>query len=362
MEKYGSNRVLHYYGKYYTTAASESVNPAFISVSAKPYAFMPAEIEEIIAHYLRIIKDPEIKVIIISNSVNIAEICKEVKKARPDILLIGISPYDDPDRISMYANIIMQIDELDESHLIPQQAKKLGANTLIYYSYKRHMAIPFLRECRDIMKEVCEEIGIEFIYAEAVDPATEGIYEAQQFIEEDFPGKIEEHGQDTAFTTSSTALQISLIKSVIEQQAIMSMQTYHTYWYTICKAFDLEALKDKENDMQWLNEQINRYFAENKSDELTVNSEKIGKEVIPSYTSRLFSWPVSTTMLMGSAAVEYGMAYIEGQVGLELDEEVLQKCLQNAMQIYGYGNYKAYMTKHEDFDNYFLITEDFIVF
>jgi len=104
---------------------------------------------------------------------------------------------------------------------IPKQAAKQGAKVFVHYSFPRHMSIVLLAARRDLMKQTCEEIGIEFVDATAPDPTGDaGLSGAQQFILEDVPKMVEKYGKDTAFFSTNCAMQIPLIKAAYEEGAI----------------------------------------------------------------------------------------------------------------------------------------------
>ena len=366
-DMYSTDKFSFFFGNSYDLAASGSVSPTIIRVAAKPNPFAARGLEEIIASYLNIIKDPDIKAIITSSYRALA-IFKEVRKARPDILLIAVQTrYYESKSNSKYADIIMDQywKELEQAwnRLIPQQAQNMGAKTLVYYTVERHMHVDFIRESLVMMEEVCKETGMEFIYADVIDPVVEGgLQKAQQFIEEDIPRKIAEYGKDTAFFSTIGYLQNWLIKYTMEQQAIVVSLEDYNIWLGHCAALGIEVPDDRKYDQQWLNGQIHEHLAKTKNDDYTSYGEKTRETQTPIGTGRFTTWPVPIATLVYTAAVEYAMAYIEGQIGLELDKELLQECLQKAMQIHGYGNYNAYMTNYEDIDNYFLISEDFLIY
>jgi len=360
---YGQEKINHYTGKGYSgPIAQEGVKSDFASVATKPNPFVPAGKEEVIGRYLGLAKDLDIKVVISNNNRFAAEAFGEVRKIRPDILLIAITP-SETDTISQFADIVMQIDELAGGHLIPRQAQRLGAKTLVHYSFERHMSYPILSKRRDMMKEVCQEIGLEFVYAEAIDPYSDkGIPGAQQFILDDMPRKVEEYGKDTAFFATNCAMQEPLIRAAMEQKAIVAQQCCPSPYHGYPGALAIEVPEDKAGDMLWMNEQIHSRLAEGKYEAFDWSSRKTEEVEFPIGMGRFSTWPVPVAMVMGMAAVEYGMAFIEGRVGTAVDRKLLQECLQKAMLIYGYGDYQAYMTTHEDFGNFFQISEDYIIY
>ena len=101
-----------------------------------------------------------------------------------------------------------------------EQAKLMGAETIIHYSFPRHMAIPFIAERHDDMAEAAERAGIAFIEVETPDPMIYSMSESQLFIEQDVPRQVELHGRNTVFFSTNCGQQIPLIQQVIATGAL----------------------------------------------------------------------------------------------------------------------------------------------
>ncbi|MCL1873070.1 MAG: DUF3798 domain-containing protein [Clostridiales bacterium] len=363
LDMYGSERIQHFQGKYYGFVAQENINPGYISVAVKPEPFSAPTKEEVIAHYLSMVKDPDIKVVIANQNHFAAGVFEAIRKIRPDILLIAITP-GETDTISQFADIVMQTDELAMGRTIPRQAKKLGAKTLVHYSFPRHMDISILARQREIMEGICREIGLEFIYIEVPDPMDDGGFSVTyQFILDDITKKVAEYGPDTCFFSTYYGMQETLILAALEQKAIVAQQCEPGPYVGYSRALGIEGPWYKAGDVQWINEQIHSRLAEGKYEVYDWHSwVKTGEVEIPIGTGRFSSWPVPPAMVMGIAAIEYGLAFIEGKVDIGANRDLLQECLQKSMAAYGYGSYLAYLATHEEFGNYFLITEDYITY
>ena len=291
---------------------------------------------------LELLEDTTVKVLIINPAIeHLPGMFEKIRITLPDILIVTTRAYD-VDNISEFADIVMYIDQLAVDRMIPEHAKKLGAKTFVYYSFPRHMEMPILAQQRDLIEDICLEIGLKFVYVEAIDPAND-ISGAQQFIMRDVLRKVEEFGKDTCFLITSSYIQETLISSVLEQEAIMAQPSYSPY-YGFPEALSIDP--DIENfwDPKWLNQQI---------------ADKIADY---GASGRIFAWPVPDSMLIGSAAVEYGLAYCEGLVSRQADKDMLVQCLQKAMEDFGYGDYGVNVNLADGTDNYFLFTEDFITY
>lgn len=308
------------------------------------------EQETVIANALALVADPEVKALVMVQSVpGACAAFEKVREARPDVLIIGGVPGEDPDMIAKKADMVMQGDELAMGYTIPAQAQKLGAKTFVHYSFPRHMSYPLLAQRRDIFKAECEKLGMKFVDATAPDPTGDaGVPGAQQFILEDVPRKIAEYGKETNFFSTNCAMQEPLIKSVLDGGAIYAQQCCPSPYHGYPTALGIEIPTDKAGDVDFIVEQIKAKIA-----------EKGG-------SGRFSTWPVPMNMMFVEAGVEYAKAYCEGTITSKNDVEALKKiCSEIAggaeMQFVTYTG-KDKDGKDVNFDNFHMILSDFITF
>jgi predicted small lipoprotein YifL len=171
-----------------------------IEISTYPDRFMQEQ-ETTITNMMAMASDPDLKAIVMVQAVpGAAAAIARVREVRPEMMFILGTPGEDPDVIAAYGDVIMQIDELARGPQTARQAKEMGAETLVHYSFPRHMSYEMLATRRDLMKEEAERIGLRFIEEDAPDPTSDaGVPGTQQFIMEDLPRKVAEYGTDTAF-------------------------------------------------------------------------------------------------------------------------------------------------------------------
>ncbi|WP_346936208.1 DUF3798 domain-containing protein, partial [Clostridium sp.] len=205
-----------------------------IVLQTYPDSFMKEQ-ETTIANTLSLAADPDVKAIIFVQAVPGASAAiDKVREKNPDMLFIAGVPGEDPAMIGAKADVILQADELGMGKTIVEQAKKQGAKTLVHYSFPRHMSYEMLAKRRELLKESCNDLGLKFVDATAPDPTGDaGVPGAQQFILEDVPRKVEEFGKETAFFSTNCSMQEPLIKSTLNEGAIMPQQCcpspYHAY-------------------------------------------------------------------------------------------------------------------------------------
>lgn len=181
-----------------------------------------AEMETVINQILSFADDPLMKAIICSPAVEgSVEAFRRVREMRPDILLMGSTPHEDPAMISDVSDLCLYSDIVSRGYVSAWVAKELGADTIVYITFPRHMSHALIGRNRDIMKVAAEDLGLKFIQVSAPDPASEvGIAGAQQFVLEKVPAWIDEYGTQAAFLATVQGHQEPLIRRVLEKGAL----------------------------------------------------------------------------------------------------------------------------------------------
>ncbi|MEG1869388.1 MAG: DUF3798 domain-containing protein, partial [Oscillospiraceae bacterium] len=324
-EKYGDRVVIATY------PASFSENPDITIATVKELA-----------------SDPNIKALIFVEAISGSSAAIEkAKQINPDLLVIAGLPGEDPDVISPVCDIVLSTKAANGmGKAIPVQAKKMGAKTLIHYSFPRHMSIATLSDCRDVMQETCDKIGIEFVDATSPDPTVaSGIDAVKDFIAKDVPKQIEHYGKDTAFYTTNRATQEPLIRAVVENGAIYTQQCAPCPLHDFPTALGVDIPEDKAYDTAFV---INA---------ITKKSAEIGM------TGRLSTWSVPFILTIIEGSTDYAFKYIDGEITEKVDEKVLNQCLIDAA-----NNSSISITKFNDpntdveYQNYFTLMCDYVTF
>jgi len=326
--------------------AAEAVKAKYgdqVILQTYPDKFMDEQ-ETTISNILSIANDAEVKAIVICQAVpGTSAAIDKVREIRDDILIIAAVPGEAPDTISPKADVVLQGDELGMGVTIIEQAEKIGAKTFVHYSFPRHMSYPLLAARRDIFKTECEARGIAFVDATAPDPTGDaGVPGAQQFILEDIPRKVEEFGKDTCFFSTNCAMQEPLIKSSLENGAIVAQQCCPSPYHGYPGALGIEIPTDKQGDVAYIVDQISAKIA-----------EKGG-------TGRFSTWPVPVNMMFVSSGVEYGIAWAQGKTEGKLDKAYMEKLFSE------YAGVEINLTTLEEggtaYDNFLLLLSDYITF
>ena len=308
-----------------------------------PDKFMDEQ-ETTISNLVSMASDPDVKALIICQAVpGTSAAIDKVKELREDLLIIAAVPGEDPKMIASKADIVLALDELTMGTTVPVQAKALGADTFVHYSFPRHMSYALLAARRELMKETCTEIGLEFVDATAPDPTGDaGVSGAQQYILEDVPRMVEKYGKDTAFFSTNCSMQVPLISASLDAGAIYPQPCCPSPYHGFPSALGVEIPEDKKGDIDFAIEQITAKIA-----------EKDG-------TGRFSTWPVPVAMMFVEGSAEYAMAWANGEFEAKMDLDQMQIKFD---EYAGVG--VTIDTLNEDgvqYDNYLMIMMDFINF
>ena len=278
-----------------------------------PDNFM-TEQEQMVTILARLAADYDIKAIVINQAVPGSNAAVDkLKDTRDDIFIVYCNPQENPPDVAERAHIILQPYEIAMGETIPVQAKALGAKTFVHYSFPRHMSIPFLAQRRDLMREKCAELGIEFVDATAPDPTGDlGLPCAQQFILEDVPKMVERYGEDTAFFATNCGMQIPLITAVVDTKAIYPQPCCPSPYHGFPAALGIESDLQNPDNLQYVVDETRRILAEK------------------GVSGRLSTWPVPIAMTFTAGSVEYAFKVIDGEISIDsFDKALLERYLSD---------------------------------
>ncbi len=303
------------------------------------------ETETLISNAVAMASDPEVKAIVWCQAVpGTAAAIDKVRETRPDMIFIAGTPGEDPGVINPKADIVLQVDEPGCGIVIPPQAAKQGAKTMIHYSFPRHMSYALIVARHENLKKYCAENGIELVDVTAPDPTGDsGVTGAQQFILEDVPRQIEKYGKDTVFFTTNCGMQEPLIRSVFEHGAIYSLQCCPSPFHAFPAALNID-MAGHEADVDYMLDQL----------QAKVTEAGMG--------GRISTWAVPCNMLFVEAGVEYAKKVLEGETNGVLDDAVLRETIQECA-----GDVAMTVAYHKNDDgtevkNHYLVMADFITF
>lgn len=312
-----------------------------------------AETETTINQVLTLASDPDVKAIVFVQAVpGAAAAIEKTRETRPDMLFISGVVAEDPETVAEKSDICMLVDELKMGRTIPEEAKRMGAERLIHYSFPRHLGYTTIAARRQIMIETCKEIGIEFIDATAPDPTGDaGMSGAQQFIVEDLGKKFDEYGPDTAFFSTNCGLQEPLIRGVLEYGFVYPQQCCPSPYHAYPAAFNIDV-SGHEGDVKFMLRSIQEVLKEH-------NME-----------GRMSTWGIPINMLMVEAGVQYAIEWIEGKIEDRNDSAEFQRIVNEVSVARGAGEIEIdnYVVPGENgepdrtLENFYLLLAPFVDF
>jgi hypothetical protein len=163
--------------------------------------------EDYITEVVALANDPLIKAIIVNQAMpGTAEAFNRIKAKRPDIYTLAGEPYEDSRVIAKSADFVTGQDFISRGYLLVWAARQMGARAIVYISFPRHISIESQDRRRSIMEAACKDLGMQWAYEIAPDPASQA--DAQQFIRAQVPVWLKQYGPHdekvAMFCTSST--------------------------------------------------------------------------------------------------------------------------------------------------------------
>ena len=274
------------------------------------------EQDKVIDTVAALAQDREIKVLILNQAIPGSNAAVDkFKKTRNDVFIIYCTIHEQAVDAVRRANLLLRLNELGIGPEMVKQARKQGAKAFVHYTFPRHMEVKQYYERRDTIRKTCAAEGLQYVDAEALDPAGKsGIKSAQRFILEDVPKFVAKYGKDTAFFATCCQLQASLIKAVVECRAIYPQPCCPSPSHGFPEALCID--KDRSwSDLHYLIGEASRIAGEK------------------NMTDRLSTWPVSASTMFTSAGAEYAIKWINGEVlKTSIDEDALVDCMNDFIE------------------------------
>ncbi len=176
------------------------------------------ELETTIQTIVNLSDDPDMKAIIVNQAIpGTTEAFRQIKERRPDILCFAGESHEDLPEIGSAADLVVNNDFVARGYLIIRTAHELGCKSFVHISFPRHMAYETMSRRVAIMKEACNEFGMDFVLETAPDPTSDvGVAGAQAYILEKVPEWVEKYGKETAYFCTNDAHTEPLLKQLLE--------------------------------------------------------------------------------------------------------------------------------------------------
>ena len=285
-------------------AAIEEFGADIVKNDTYPDRF-EAEIETTIQKITAMADDPDMKAIIVNQSVpGTSAAFQKIREKRPDIILINLTPQEDVIMVEKASDLCIDVDNISRGYRIVKAAKEVGATKFAHITFPRHMSIEMLALRRAIFEEACKDEGLEFISLNAPDPTTDiGIPGAQQYVAENIQSWIDKYGKDTCFFCTNDAHTEPLLRGVAQGGAIFIEPDLPSPIMGYPNAFSVD-LSDIAGNWQAINKRV---------EEAVVKAGGGG---------RMGSWAYSLGYTEVRGAVDHVIKVLHGQAELTNVEDI----------------------------------------
>ena len=308
-----------------------------------------AEPELMVKTMAEIAADPGIKALVINQAVSgTLTAIHKLQEIRSDIFITLIEAAENTPQLAQVADLILSTDEVGMGPAMIQQAHKMGAKTFVYYSFPRHTAHPLLAQRYELMEQECVKLGITFVDATVPDPQEKGgIAGSQQAIWEGVAQMAAQYGQDTAFFSTSCALQPPLVLAVVEAGAIYPQPCCPSPYHGIVQGLGIKFPEEYQS-----------LSAEGLTYAIDESARILQEKNMP---GRISTWPVPAAMLMTAAGVEYAVKRLNGEAPPEgIDVALLEQCMADYAGVHCFT--RVYEENGVEYPNSLLVREDYLTF
>ena len=166
-------------------------------------------------------KDPLLKVVVTCQAgPGTAEVYQKIRAKRADVLLLSALSGEEPATIQKAADLEVDVDYLSRGFTIPWGAKQLGATSLVYVSFPRHMGYASLARQRAVMMQACKDLGLAFAIEETPDSIKTGLKPSIAFVDQNVPAWVAKHqvdGGKVAFYATQDGEVEPLLRQILTQ-------------------------------------------------------------------------------------------------------------------------------------------------
>jgi hypothetical protein len=272
-----------------------------------------AEQEQMITIVTRLAADPTVMALVLNQAYPGSNAAVDkLLEMRDDMLIIYCNYSENAPDVARRACIGLLGNSMEMGSRIADQSKKLGAHTLIHYSFPRHLSLPIFSVRRDRMKARAEELGLRFVEVTGPDPFSDaGVSGTQQFIFEDVPKRIEEFGEDTAFAATNCAMQIPMIIQAANYGGIYPVPCCPSPFHGFPTALGIIVPDDKRGDVSFIIEATRQKLDEKGA------------------LGRFSNLPVPGALLLTHTAIEYALMWMDGKTDGRRDDAVLKMLMED---------------------------------
>jgi hypothetical protein len=308
------------------------------AVNSDDFAVLPIMVKTVAE---QMAADKSVKVMIFDRAVvGTAQAITEIKKTRSDLFIVCIASDEDASSISSLADLVINVNEIELGKAAVEQAKEMGAQIFIHYTYNRHLEYKEVVRRKDAIEKACEQAGIEFYNEPSVDPSSEnGVDGAKQYIREDAVRKQKKFtGKKIAYFSTDSVIQDALIETSLQYKTILPVQVNPSPYVGFPEMLGID-MKGHESDIQYLLTQIKQKVQEKGNS---------GKMAI---------WSVSMPQVMLNSAFSYAIKHVKNEWGDKIKSEELIKIINETAGGENIVNTVKYVdAANKAYDNIFVVS------
>ena len=165
--------------------------------------------------------DPALKAVVVGEApAGCLDGLARLKARRPDLYLVVIDPHEELDKMARVATLTLSLNHVARGYLYPILAQRMGARSLVFFSFPRHMELPEFGRLHRVMAQASRDLGLILVSdLGGPDPRSpEGARAAlEAYLEKNVDRYLDQYGPDTAFVTTSTVHSDILVPMVLRK-------------------------------------------------------------------------------------------------------------------------------------------------
>lgn len=147
-----------------------------------------------------------------------------LRAKRPDIYVIVIDPHEKIERMAQVATLTLSLNHAARGFLYPTLAHRMGARTLVYFSFPRHLALPGFGQQYRVMSQVTLDLGMIMVSdikgPDPLDPDCD-LSTLEEYLTRAVRAYLDQYGPNTAFMTTSTTHSDLLVPIIMREGGAM---------------------------------------------------------------------------------------------------------------------------------------------
>lgn len=147
-----------------------------------------------------------------------------LRARRPDLQVIVIDPYESIDSMGKTAGLTLTLDHQARGLLYPALAQRMGADTLVYLSFHRHLNLPGFGQQYRVLNQAARDLALTLV-SDLNAPDPESPSHSQQdiaaWLDQAVEKHLAQHGPNTAFAATSTAHSDLLTPIILRRGGIL---------------------------------------------------------------------------------------------------------------------------------------------